>query len=375
MNAWCIRTGATLAFSMPLNGRSAKLCSNDKTGEKVPELDIGKFPPRLLHKMLSKVGINDPRVLVGPKMGEDAAVVDIGERLLVAKADPITFATEDIGWYAVQVNANDIACTGGVPRWFLATLLVPESFTEEEAEAVHDQILTACNSLGIALIGGHSEVTFGLDRPIVAGTMLGEAEQGQLITTGGAREGDSIVITSGIAIEGAAILARERREELIAAGVSKSTLDIAGQYLYQPGIGVVDAARIACSAAEVHSMHDPTEGGLVTGLREIAYASGMGLAVEQSSIPVLPECEEICHALGVDPLGLLASGCLLVTLPAMQAPALLKSLEDGGIFACEIGQVIAPEEGLIMVGYEGEIPLPEFSRDELARYISMKCTH
>ena len=336
-------------------------------------MDIGKFPPHLLQKLLSKQGVQDPSVLVGPRMGEDAAVVELGDRLLVAKSDPITFATDDIGWYAVQVNANDVACTGGVPRWFLATLLAPESFTEKEAEAVYDQILAACNALGIALIGGHSEVTYGLDRPIVMGTMLGEVVRDELITTGGAQEGDSIVITRGIAIEGAAILAKEHREELIAAGAAPSTIDAASRFLHEPGISVIAAARIACSAAEVHSLHDPTEGGLVTGLREVAHASGMGLAVEQSSIPVLPECEEICRALGLDPLGLLASGCLLITLPAAQAPTLLGALEAAGIFGCEVGQVIAPEEGLIMVGYEGEVPLPEFSRDELARYISEKC--
>lgn len=337
-------------------------------------MDIGKFPPKLLEKLLSKQGVNDPRVLVGPRVGEDAAVVDMGDRLLVAKTDPITFASDNIGWYAVQVNANDVACTGGVPKWFLATILVPETFTEDQAEAVYDQILAACNSLEIALIGGHSEVTHGIDRPIVTGAMLGETGKGRSITTGGAREGDSIVITKGIAIEGSAVLARERRTELIEAGVAENTIDIASQYLYQPGISVVEAARIACSVAEVHCLHDPTEGGLVTGLREIAYASNMGLAVEQSSIPILPECDEICRVIGVDALGLLASGCLLVTLPAMQAPALLKSLEDEGIFACEVGQVIAPQEGLIMVGYEGEVPLPEFRRDELARYISDKCS-
>ncbi len=333
-------------------------------------MDIGKFPPHLLQKLLCKEGVRDPNVLVGPKVGEDAAVVKLGDRLLVAKSDPITFATEDIGWYAVQVNANDVACTGGVPRWFLATLLVPESFTEGQAEAVYDQILAACNSLDIALIGGHSEVSYGIDRPLVAGTMLGEVAADNLITTGGAQEGDSIVITSGIAIEGSAILARERREELISAGISGGTIDAAIQFLHKPGISVVNAARITCSIADIHSLHDPTEGGLVTGLREIAHASGMGVAVEQSSIPVLPECEEICQVLDIDPLGLLASGCLLITLPAAQAPTLVRALEESGVFGCEVGQVIAPEEGLIMVGYEGEVPLPEFSRDELARYIS-----
>ncbi|MCY4366864.1 MAG: AIR synthase family protein [Chloroflexi bacterium] len=333
-------------------------------------MDLGKFPPQLLQRLLAREGTHDPRVVLGPRVGEDAAVIDIGERLLVAKSDPITFATDDIGWYAVQVNANDIACTGGVPMWFLATLLVPESFTETQAEAVYVQVLDACTAMDVALIGGHSEVTHGIDRPLVLGTMLGEVERDRLVSTGGAREGDSIVITKGVAVEGTSVLAREFERQLLAAGLSASSLEAAREYLYRPGISVVQEARVARAVAEVHSMHDPTEGGLATGLREIAHASGMGLAVEQSSIPVLSECEEICSLLNLNPLGLLASGCLIITLPSPQVPNLLRALEEAGINAWEVGQIIAPEEGLIVIGYEGEVPLPEFSRDELARYIS-----
>ena len=336
-------------------------------------MEIGKFPPRLLERLLAKKGIDDPRVLVGPRVGEDAAVLDMGQRLLVAKSDPITFASDDIGWYAVQVNANDIACTGGVPRWFMATLLLPESFTEDQAEAVFDQVQAACTAMDVALIGGHSEVTYGIERPLIMGTMLGEAERNGLVTTGGAREGDSIVITKGIAVEGTAVLAREFEPDLKGAGISADVIASARNYLYQPGISVLNEARIACSVAEIHSLHDPTEGGIVIGLREVAAASGMGLAVEESSIPVLPECSEICSALGLDPLGLLASGCLVITLPAADVPGLLTDLDEAGINAFEVGQIIAPEEGLIMVSYKGEVPLPIFGRDELARYISGKC--
>jgi hydrogenase maturation factor len=303
-------------------------------------------------------------------VGEDAAIIDFGGRYLVAKSDPITFAADQIGWYAVQVNANDIACTGGTPRWFMATLLVPESFSEAEAEAVFDQVLEACKAQEIALIGGHSEVTYGIDRPIVMGSMLGEVEPDRMIRTGGAQEGDSIVITKGLAIEGTAILAREQAEDLRRAGVRAETIATASTFLTGIGISVTKDARVSCSVAAVHSLHDPTEGGLITGLREVAHASGMGLAVEESSIPILPECREICEALGLDPLGLLASGTLLITLAAPEVPPLLAALEKEGIDGWEIGQIIAPEEGLIMIGYEGEVPLPQFSRDELTRYFS-----
>ena len=334
-------------------------------------MEIGKFPPELLRRLLAKPGIDDPRVLLGPRVGEDAAVIDMGERLLVAKSDPITFASDSIGWYSVQVNANDVACTGATPRWFLATLLVPESYEEAQAEAIFDQVLAACTARKVALIGGHSEVTYGIDRPILLGSMLGEVERERLITTGGAQEGDSIVITKGIAIEGAALLARERGAELAAAGVSPDTIAAAAAFLSAPGISVVEEAQIAIAATTVHSLHDPTEGGLATGLREVAAASGMGLAVEETSIPVLPECREICQALGLAPLGLLASGSLIITLPAGEVPALLRALDEAGITGWEIGQILAPEEGLLMIGYQGEEPLPQFERDEVARYFSL----
>ena len=333
-------------------------------------MEVGKFPASLLERILAKVDISDPRVVVGPRVGEDTAVLQTSGSLLVAKSDPVTFATDQIGWYAVQVNANDVACTGGTPKWFLATLLVPERFTEDEAEAVFDQITEACRSIDVSLVGGHSEVTYGIDRPIIMGTMLGEVEQDKLILTGGAQEGDSIVVTKGIAIEGTALLAREKASQLLQAGMSQEEIDKAASLFSVPGISVLHDARVACASSQVHSMHDVTEGGLVTGLREVAKASGLGLAIEESSVPILSECQEVCEALGLDPLGLLASGALLITLPTADVPGLLTSLEGEGINGFEIGTMIEAAEGLQMVEFHGETPLPEFSRDELARYMS-----
>ena len=333
-------------------------------------MEIGKFPASLLEKLLAKNSIQDPRVVVGPLIGEDAAALDVGKGLLVATSDPVTFATERIGWYAVQVNANDIACSGATPRWFLATLLVPEGFSEEDAESVYDQILEACQAVGAALVGGHSEVTYGIERPIVLGTMLGEVEPEHLVRSGGAQEGDSIVLTKGIAIEGTAILARERAEALREKGVPLETTQKAAALLDNPGISVLIDARTACAAVPVHSLHDVTEGGLATGLREVAQASGLGLAIEAGSVPILPECQAVCQALELDPLGLLASGALLATLSAGDVPALLAALEREDISGYEIGQMLAPDEGMVLIGNQGEVPLPQFTRDELARFLA-----
>ncbi len=333
-------------------------------------MKTGKFPPEFLQGLLAKIEIKDDRVLLGPKVGEDAALLDYGDRVLIAKTDPITFATDLIGWYAVHVNANDVACAGATPRWFLATLLVPEAFTEKDAEDIFDQIIEACTSLGVTLIGGHSEVTRSVAQPIVVGCMLGEVEKCNMVHTGNAMEGDSIVMTKGIALEGTSLLAREAPDALAKGGMESGDISRARELLFHPGISVVKDALIACSSVKVNSLHDPTEGGLATGLWEVARASGMGLAVEEGSIPVLPECAAVCQALGLNPLGLLASGTLLITLPPEDVPRLLSALEREKIDAFEVGRITGPEEGVhIITGHELE-PLPRFERDELARYFN-----
>ena len=332
-------------------------------------MKVGKFPPELLERLLRSADSSDPRVLLGPRVGEDAAALDFGDRLLIAKSDPVTFATDRAGWYAVQVCANDVACTGATPRWFLATLLVPQWFTTDDAAQVFEDVLDGCRQLGVTLIGGHSEVTEGIARPIVMGTMLGEVERDRLVTTGGAQEGDSIIITKGLAIEGTALLARDRSDDLRRAGVSESVIERATGLLDTPGISVLTDARICVTHELVHSLHDITEGGLITALHEVASASGLGIAIEEDSVPVLPETVELCNALEVHALGLLASGSLVATLPAAEVPRLLHDLERAGIDAWEIGQMLPADEGRILFTRHGEeVPLPVFERDELARY-------
>ena len=333
-------------------------------------MQAGKLPLELLSQLLSKVDISDPRVVLGPSPGEDAALIDFGDRYLVAKTDPITFATDLIGWYVVQVNANDIAVMGATPRWLMATLLLPEGTSEDRARAIFDQVREACDDLGISLIGGHTEVTYDLSRPIAIGAMLGEVAKDRVVLTSGARPGDAIVVTKGIAIEGTAILARESEDDLLRAGVDEKVVRSAKEYLFSPGISVLKDATVARGAVEVHSMHDPTEGGLATGLLEVATAAGVGLIVDEARIPVTEECRSICRALGLDPLGLIASGALLATLPPEDVPKLIDALADEGIPAYEIGSITPAEDGLKLRTAEGVRDLPTFERDELARYLS-----
>jgi hydrogenase maturation factor len=297
-------------------------------------------------------------------------VLDLGERLLVFKSDPITFASQDIGWYAVQVNANDIATTGATPRWFLATALLPEGRTTENMlSTISEQLFAACRELGISVIGGHTEITHGLERPILVGTLVGEVERGSLVTPRGAVPGDNILLTKGVPVEATAILANEFPDKL-RGELSEAEIAEAAAYLYHPGISVVKDARIALTAGKVTAMHDPTEGGLAAALWELAEASGRGLVVQLENVPVPPLAARICSVFGLDPLATIASGALLLTCAAGDARAICQALEAEGIPASVIGQV---EEGpaavwhTASVGQSGRQLFPRPERDEIGK--------
>jgi hydrogenase maturation factor len=250
----------------------------------------------------------------------------------------------------------------------MATLLLPEHTAPETVRGIFDQLLEACSGLGVTLIGGHTEVTYDLPRPIAMGAMLGEVPKQKVVLTSGAKPGDTIVLTKGIAIEGTAILAREAGDRLAQAGVARDTVDMAKNFLFAPGISVVRDAAIACETVSVHSMHDPTEGGLATGLLEMAKAANVGLAVDTDRIPVLPECRSICQALALDPMGLIGSGALLAGVAPQDAGRLIDALQREGIAACEIGTFTSPKEGLKLRSKQRIQELPVFERDELARF-------
>lgn len=332
----------------------------------------GKLPNPVLERMLERIKgrARDPRVVVGPRIGEDAAVLDFGDIYLVVATDPITFATEQLGWYAVQVNANDVAVRGARPRWFLAVLLLPEHHTDESlVTTIFDQIGAACGQLGCTLIGGHTEITLGIDRPIVVGQMMGEVAREKLVTSAGAQVGDVLLLTKGIAIEGTALLAREIGGKLLKLGVSEHDLERARSLLHQPGLSVVPDALIAIEAGAVHAMHDPTEGGLATGIAELAQASGVGAIIEATAVPILPECERICDVLGLDPLGTLASGALLLALAPGEADKVCGALAQKGIRSSIIGTVAPRESGLRLKKDDQLLELPAFARDEVARVL------
>ena len=343
--------------------------------KKKQHLPVGKLPARLLKELLDKnYCAEDSGVIIGPRVGEDAAVIDVGSKdtYLVAKTDPITFAAERIGWYAVNVNANDVATMGAVPRWFLATVFLPEGRASEAmATEIFGDISNAAKELGITVCGGHTEITAGLERPMVVGQMLGEVHKDKLVRKTDVRAGDDIIMTKGIGIEGTAILAWERAEEL-EGRYGSEFVERARRFLYEPGISIVKEASIAAGTGRARAMHDLTEGGLSTGIMEMAGmgVKGLGATIERSGVHCYPETAALCSHYGIDPLGMISSGALLVAVAPEDSGSMLGALKEAGVRARVIGSLIEGDRGdkgfkMIEDGEEKE--LPAFEVDEIAR--------
>ena len=330
-------------------------------------LPVGKLPADVLKRILSRAPITDSRVLLGPGIGLDCAVLDLGEKLLVLKSDPITFASDEIGWYLVQVNANDIATSGAEPRWLLVTTLLPENKTTHKmVDTISEQVFRACREAGISVIGGHTEITAGLERPILMGTLIGEVERERLVTPRGARPGDRILLTKGIPIEATALLARERPERARSV-LNEVELEQARQFLFQPGISVLRDARLAMKAGHVTAMHDPTEGGLATALWELCEASGYGLTFDPQAVYIPDLSLRLCLAFGLDPMAAIASGALLICVSPGDADSICQTLETSGVRCTDIGFVEPGEPQVQQITPQGRKILDRPIRDEVAR--------
>ena len=330
---------------------------------------VGKLNANLLDELVSSIKKKDPRVIVGPKVGEDAAVIDIGDKYLLSTTDPITFTSYKIGWYTVNVNANDIATMGGTPKWLLVSILLPENKTDSAlVKEIFRDIENAADELGIDICGGHTEITKGLDRPIVSGHMLGEVDKDKLVTNSHATVGDEIILTKGIAIEGMALLAREREKEL-SGKYGKMFVERVQAFLHDPGISVVAEAHLANQAANIRAMHDPTEGGLATGLYELTKASNTGVVIYEDKIHLLDETRILCSEYKLDPLGVIASGALLIVVDPDDRDAVLSKLVQNDIACSVIGKMTDKEDGLKIIADGEERELPFFEVDEIARVI------
>jgi hydrogenase expression/formation protein HypE len=331
-------------------------------------LPSGKLGIHVLNELLERYASSDARVVIGPRIGEDTAAIDMGEKVIVVTTDPVTFATDEIGYYSVVVNANDIATSGAEPKWFTVNILLPEKKTDKAlVDSIFRQIHQACQEFGISLIGGHTEITCGLDRPILVGHMIGEVAKEAFVTTGDAKIGDDVLLSKGLCIEGTSIIARERGNDLRAMGVPRDFIERAQNFLYDPGISIIKEAHVACHAGRVHSMHDVTEGGLANGLHEIAMTAKAEVVVEKSRIPVYEESRQICEAFNLDPLGVIGSGALLIIAPPGEADKILDQTAQEGVPISRIGRIEKGPASVHMISSTGKTKIPYFRRDEILR--------
>ena len=323
----------------------------------------GKVPAEILQKVVFKhLGTKRGDVVLGPAVGEDAAIVKAGEVTLVTATDPVTGAEEWLGWLAVNVCANDVATCGVKPLWFSSCILLPEGSDEELVERICGQMDKAANRLDVAIIGGHCEATPGLDHPVVVGCSIGVAENGRYVTSSGARTGNKIIMTKGAGIEGTAILASDRGEELLKV-FDKQFLKKAEDYFTK--ISVVEEALVAFGTGGVSAMHDPTEGGVAGGLHELAEASNLGFRVFEERITVSEETRRICAYFGIDPLQLISSGTLLITATEEKAEEIVGKLLKSGIHASVIGEMKAPKIGRKLITKAGETEIVKPISDHL----------
>jgi len=294
--------------------------------------------------VLTRRGAWRREVVVGPAVGEDAAIIDLGGAYLVVHTDPISGSVKLVGRLAVFVSTNDVAVRGVEPMWLLVSIFLPPVAGEGDLDEITRQIDEAAREIGVAVVGGHTEVTTAVTRPVVVATAMGVGRR--YVTTGGARPGDYVLMTKYAGQEAASILATDFGEEAVRRGVDKYAVEAAKSF----NISVIREALALADFAT--SMHDPTEGGVAGGLAEIAYASGVSIVVDRGAVLTRPEIETLCRAFGIDPLKTLSSGVLLVTVPPSQLDTALNRLRGLGVPHAVIGRVIERTDYLVDISGE-----------------------
>jgi hydrogenase expression/formation protein HypE len=323
-------------------------------------LESGKLPSELLASLLAAFPPTPPDVRLGARIGEDASAVDVPSGTLVVAADPITLTSSEVARLSVLINANDVAVCGARPRWFLAVVLVPPATSERAVRELFGVLQRTLDELGAVLVGGHTEVTPVVSQPVIVGVMMGIVEQGAIVETAGCTPGDVLLQVRPAPIEGAAVLAREAASRL--GELDADVLAQASAAIHDPGISLVDAALLA-TELEAKALHDPTEGGLLMGLHEMAEAGEVAIRIDTEAVLWFEPGLAVCEALGCDPWSTLASGTLLAAFPASRADEAISAFEAARYEVATLGAV---EAGEGVIDRDGQA-MPRREQDEVAR--------
>ena len=327
------------------------------------KLSEGKPPHNILEDIVFKyTGAFDPDLVQGPGIGEDAGIVRAGDGFIVAHSDPITAATRRIGWLSIHVSANDVAVRGVWPRWFLVIILLPIDSTTGYLEEIMRDIDDAAKSINATVIGGHTEVTPGIPRPILVSTAIGYT-RGRVVRTCDALSGDYILLSGRIGGEGASVIAWDFSDELLRRGVSRDVVMKAREYLYD--ISVVEKALSIKDY--VSAMHDPTEGGVLQGLLEIAIASGKTIVFEIENTSLDSIVETIVKTMELDPYRILSSGLLIACIPEQNLDDAVYALKKKGFNYMVCGRVVDGPPQLVVESKDKRYVIRESIVDEIYR--------
>lgn len=298
---------------------------------------------------------DDVRIKSG--VGEDCSVIEYGDFECVVSTDPITGADSGVGKLAVNINCNDIASCGVEPVGILVTILAPPSSTIEEIRNIMREIDEETKKLNVEILGGHTEVTRSVNKLIVSCTAIGKGKKGAAVATSGAKDGDDIVVTKFLGMEGTSIAVNDYYKyvkDILSEKEIKEAKD------YVNNISVVKEG-ITAGTFGVNSMHDITEGGVLGALWEMAKASNVGFKVFRDRMPISKVTEKICRKFDIDPLRFISSGSMLITTASGED--LVKKLNEIGIKASLIGNITKYGGVLVDNNMEYEVEPPE--RDEL----------
>jgi hydrogenase maturation factor len=195
--------------------------------------------------------------------------------------------------------------------------------------------------------------------------LAGTVAKNRLIDKRDIKPGDNVLLTKAVSVEGTAIIAREFGDRLGELGMTESDIETCKKFLFS--ISILEEAQIARNCAGVSAMHDITEGGLATALMELSIAGEHRIKINMDHIPIFEQTEKICTLLGINPMGLIGSGSLLICSRKNETQTVMDNISDAGINITCIGEVMEPGRGIEAVNKSGPVTWPNFEVDELTR--------
>ena len=327
-------------------------------------MKVGKLDSKLLEELVFKnIAYQRPEVLERPGIGKDCAVIDFGDYDCIMSTDPITAAISEIGRLAVHISCNDIATCGIEPLGIMLAVLLPTETTEKQVEDMMEQAGEAAAELHIEIIGGHTEITTAVIKPVIVSTAIGRRKKDLGSVQRVIKPGDAILMTKFAGIEGTGIIASDFEDQLKSL-LSPEELREAKSLLDQ--VSVVAEGKIAGEIG-VLAMHDITEGGVLGAVWEMCEIAGSGADIAESAIPILPVTRKICSHFKIDPLKLISSGCMLIVASPEKKEALVTALSAARIQVSEIGSITTGQRRLLVDNGAIEIMPPE--SDELYKVV------